>query len=528
MAPRGTLAVFDADRPVALEDAMPPLMLPETFMPLAAAFAPCFTAPTYRVFLVLVAGWVHCVGRHTVTAVALAAGAVGTVGARGWWHISAFHRFFSRATWHLDHVGLMVFRLALRWLPGDEALVVLVDDTLARKRGKAIALGSMHHDPLLSTVRKAFASFGHVWVVLALWVPLPFGARGGAKGIAVPLLFRLYVGSKRGNRKDARSARGARATSGPRYRAARAAFPPRARRRTKPQLARDQIALVAQWAAAFAPGRTLYVVGDTAYTNQMTMERRPANVEVVGRMRLDAALFGPPPPRRPGQRGRSRTRGDRLPTPQAMATQRTERGTWHRLRLVLYGKTVTPLVFRGTALWYGALREAPVRFVVVRDPSGRRRDEAFFCTDRTVSVAFLLTTFAKRWTLEVTFFDCKQSLGFADAQSQTARAVQRTAPFAAIVYALVVLWAAHQVRTGHAVRWVSRPWYRHKASLSFADLLTAFRQAGVCRAARAPHATPLSLSAAPCPPRRPRQSRPCARALVGAFARRPQNGGTRG
>ena len=160
---------------------MPPLMLPETFAPLAAAFAPCFTAPTYRVFLVLVAGWAHCVGRHTVTAVALAAGGVGR---RYGWHISVFHRFFSRARWRLDHVGQLVFRLALRWVPPGEALVVLVDDTLARKHGKAIALGSMHHDPLLSTVRKAFASFGHVWVVLALWVPLPFGARGGPKGIA--------------------------------------------------------------------------------------------------------------------------------------------------------------------------------------------------------------------------------------------------------------------------------------------------------------------------------------------------------
>ncbi len=494
---------------------MPPLMLPETFTPLAAAFVPCFTAPTYCVFCFLVAGWVHCVGRHTVTAVALAA---GVVGARSWWHISAFHRFFARAAWCMDHVGLMVFRLALRWAPPDEPLCLLVDDTLARKRGKAIALGSMHHDPLLSTVRKAFASFGHVWVVLAVWVPLPFGVRGAPKGIALPILFRLYVGSKRGNRKDARGARaggrGARRTSGLRYQRAAAAFPPPERRPTKPQLAREGIALVAQWAAALAPGRTVYVVGDTAYTNRTTMERRPANVEVVGRMRLDAALFTPPPPRRPGQHGRPRTRGERLPTPQAMATERTERGTWHRLRLTLYGKTVTPLVFRGTALWYGALREAPVRFVVVRDPSGRRRDEAFFCTDLTVSVAFLLTTFAKRWTLEVTFFDCKQSLGFEDPQNQAARAVQRTAPFAAIVYALVVLWAAHQVRAGHALRWLTRPWYRHKASLSFADLLAAFRQASACRV-RPP------VLAAPCPPRRPRKSRPCARVSGRALTRHP-------
>src|SRR5215207_8524471 len=116
---------------------MPPLLPPETFAPLAAAFVPCFTAPTYRVFCFLVAGWVQCAGRHTVTAVALAAGVVGP---RTWRHVSVFHRFFARAAWHLDHLGLMVFLLALRWVPTDQALVVLVDDTLARKRGKAIAL----------------------------------------------------------------------------------------------------------------------------------------------------------------------------------------------------------------------------------------------------------------------------------------------------------------------------------------------------------------------------------------------------
>ena len=403
---------------------LPMLMLPETFMPLAAAFVPCFTAPTYRTFCFLVAGWVQCAGRHTVTAVALAAGVVGSR------HISWCHRFFSRAMWHPDHLGLMIFRLALRWVPAGDSLVVLVDDTLARKHGKAIALGSMHHDPLLSSVRKAFASFGHVWVVLALWVPLPFGPRGGPKGIALPLLFRLYVGSKRGNRADAPSGvgGGARATSGPRYQRAQAAFPPPERRPTKPELAQEGIALVAQWAATFAPVRTVYVVGDTTYTNRTTMEGRPENVEVVGRLRLDAALFAPPPPRRPGQRGRTRKKGARLPTPQAMAATRTERGTWRRLRLTLYGKTVTPLVFRGTALWYGALRHHPIRFVVVRDPSGRRRDEAFFCTDLTVGVTFLLETYAKRWALEVTFFDCKQSLGFEEPQNQATRAVRRTAP----------------------------------------------------------------------------------------------------
>src|SRR5215207_2490915 len=195
MAPSKTLEVSRTR-----EGAMPEIILPSPMVGLLAAFEPCFHAPSYRIFRLVLAGWMHCLGRRTVTAVALASGGVGQR------HISVFHRFFTRATWSLDAVGRVVFRLALAWIPAEQPLYVLIDDTLARKGGKAISLATMHHDPLLSTVRKPFCSFGHVWVVLALWVPLPTGA---GRGFALPLLFRLYVGAKRGGQADAPSRRGA-------------------------------------------------------------------------------------------------------------------------------------------------------------------------------------------------------------------------------------------------------------------------------------------------------------------------------
>jgi hypothetical protein len=122
--------------------------------------------------------------RKTVSrqGVALASGAIGQR------HISVFHRFFSRASWTLDTLGQVVFTRALKWLPADRPLVVLGDDALIRKGGKSIALASMHHDPLLSTAHKPFASFGHIWVVLARWLPLPVGS---GRGFALPVLFRL-------------------------------------------------------------------------------------------------------------------------------------------------------------------------------------------------------------------------------------------------------------------------------------------------------------------------------------------------
>ena len=458
---------------------MPPLIVPESFALVLAAFAGCFTARTYRVFGQMVAGWLHCPGRHTVTGVALAAGE----GVVGWRHISAFHRFFGRAKWEPDAVGKVVFTLALRVLPADSALVLLVDDSLARQSGKAITLGAMHHDPLLSTRHRPFSRFGHVWVVLALWLPLPFGVVGGPRGVAVPVVFRLFVGSQRGNRRDAPS----RTTSGKRYRAAQNAFPADAAQRpTKPALAREAIALVAGWAAALAPARTVYVTGDSAYVNRTTVEGRPANVEVLGPLHPDAALFAPPPPRQPGQKGRPRTKGEQRLSPTAQAQSR-RRDTWHRLPVTLYGRTVTPLVFRGTALWHSVLRAAPLRYVVVRDPSGRRKDAAFCCTDRTVSVAFILETYAKRWTLEVTFWLLKGWLGFEDPQNQTERAVRRTAPFAGLVFALTVLWYATELQAGRATTWLVRPWYRRKAAPSFADVLASLRQQGLA-AATAPRA----------------------------------------
>ena len=84
---------------------MPGGIVPESFLGLLAAFAGCFGGPSYRNFESLVVGWVQCLGRRTITAVALASGAVG---AR---HISVFHRFFARATWSLDAVGRVLFAL---------------------------------------------------------------------------------------------------------------------------------------------------------------------------------------------------------------------------------------------------------------------------------------------------------------------------------------------------------------------------------------------------------------------------------
>ena len=103
---------------------MPAGIVPESFLGLLAAFAGCFTAPSYRNFELLVVGWVHCLGRRTITAVALAAGGAGHR------HISVFHRFFSRAVRVPDDIGRVVFGLAAAWMPAAQPLYLVIDYAL--------------------------------------------------------------------------------------------------------------------------------------------------------------------------------------------------------------------------------------------------------------------------------------------------------------------------------------------------------------------------------------------------------------
>lgn len=156
-----------------------------SFVSLLQAFSGCFTAPSMATFTTLMAGWVLDLRRHTVTEVVRAAGAVGRK------HISSYHRFFSRARWTTDEVGLTLASLVVERLCPQGVLRLVVDDTLGRHTGKCIAAASMHRDPLLSTGRRPFFHWGHVWVVLAIEVRL------FEKSWALPILFRLHRSEKR-------------------------------------------------------------------------------------------------------------------------------------------------------------------------------------------------------------------------------------------------------------------------------------------------------------------------------------------
>lgn len=420
-------------------------MEPDLFHNVLVAFVPVFSQPGFENFVLLIKGWI-CAGGSAMPSTALMA-CHGLPK-----HFSTYYRFFSEGAWKEDVLARALVGLALPWAP-EGPVVVVVDDTLARKTGKRIWGANMYHDPLAGSSN--VLAFGHNWVVVALVVQIPLVERP----VAVPVLWRLYR-SKKPRTGKARAKGRERKTTGA---ASKAEF------RTRPQLAVELLALLRLY---LGPERRIIVLGDSAYGGKSVTCKLPANAAAISRMPMDAALYAPAPKRTDGKMGRPRKKGPRLPSPKAMASQRQG---WKNATVHVYGKTVNVRYKAAVLLWYNSTRSMPLRIVLVRDPKRRRKDDCFFSTDTALTPEVIIEHYARRWSLEVAFRDAKQLLGFERSQARTAKAVKRTAPFAFISYTVTVTWFAEHGHRHYPGLIPQRPWYRHKRAPSFADMLLILR-----------------------------------------------------
>ena len=82
-----------------------------------------------------------------------------------------------------------------------------------------------------------------------------------------------------------------------------------------------------------------------------------------------------------------------------------------------------------TALWYRpGTPPRPVRWVLVRDPEGKRAPQAFFSTDITLDPAEIIALFVRRWQVEVTFAETRAHLGVETQRQWSDKAIARTTP----------------------------------------------------------------------------------------------------
>lgn len=439
--------------------------LPRSFQVLFGHLRWIFRLESFENFCWLVTGWILNPGRQTVSRALVATGGEGA----GKCH-SAFYRLLAGATWCIDSLGEALFQALLPHLPNE--LLVVLDDTLCRKSGPHLFGGGMHRDERGSNLYRSQAarricfSFGHNFVVLALWVPFPWNPERGA---AIPFLARLFRSSKTCSQRDYRK---------------------------RTELAVEMIEILSEWVTYHAPQRKILVTGDAEYACKTVVRSLPDHCEFTGPVLMNAALYEPAPPRGRCANGRPRKKGARLPSPKELADDPAV--PWVGVQARLYGRKVRIQIKKRILLWYTVAGSRKVLLVVTRDPRGRMEDRAFFSTQTHVSPLKVLRDFSRRWSLEVTFRDVKQHLGLEDPQNgfQRARrkrkkkagpqargnrgqlAITRTAPLILFTYGLTWLWYLEYGDPALDVRLArrQRPWDRKKSQPSYEDVLIATRR----------------------------------------------------
>jgi len=418
-------------------------MLPDVTIPVSLAmllegFRPCFTAPTFQTFRALVAGMLSATGRRTVCGMLIGAGL-----SRIWPHDRA-HRFFAAARWDPAQLGAVLARLVVRLLVADGApVLVAVDDTLFHRSGKKVWAAGWFHDGSARDARQI--GFGNNWVIVGIVVTPAMTDRP----VCLPVAARLV-------RKDTTSASRL-------WLAARA---------------------VEQLAAAL-PGRQIHVVADAAYAGD-ELRTLPAQVTWTTRLRKDAALFAPAPPRT-GKRGRPRLRGDRL----GSLAQLAAGAVFTPTTVTRYGQTATAQATAVRCLWYGVFGARPVTVILIREQAGRAGtyDLALVTTDTLTRPAQIIERYAARWSMEVAIEDAKQIFGVGQARNRVTRAVERTVPFGLACQTLASCWyttAGHHPDdvTDHRDR---APWYTTKTHPSTADMLAKLRRVLIATKYQATH-----------------------------------------
>jgi hypothetical protein len=409
-------------------------IVPPAIVSLMAAFRDFFTAPVWDHVLVLVTGAVLTAGKRTVSAVLRIMGLADAA------DFALYHHVLSQARWDSRIIARKLLSLILeRLLPGGP-VIIGIDDTIERRWGKKIAARGIYRDPVRSTHGHLVKASGLRWLAFMVMVPLPWATRRWA----LPFLT-ILAPSERYDHTHKR------------------------RHKALTDWARQGILQIRRW----LPSRLIVIVADSGFAAIELIAAVRRHVCFVTRLRLDANLFAPPPPRRPGRPGRTAKRGHKLPKLTQVLTDPAT--VWTSIVMPeWYGNKRCRLEFTsGTAIWYhGGMPPLPIRWVLVRDPAGIRKPQAFLCTDLDAKPATILGWYVHRWSVETTFEETREHLGVETQRQWSDLAITRTTPALLGLFSLITLWAA-EAKTALHPR--TAAWYA-KEDPTFSDAIATVRR----------------------------------------------------
>jgi hypothetical protein len=413
--------------------------LPREIVRVLRVFEDGFSERVWDWVQVLVVGAILTPGQRTVAAV------LRVMGLSDERQYQNYHRVLNRARWSSrERSRRLLWLLVETFVPVDGPVVVGIDETIERRRGAKIAAQGIYRDPVRSSQSHCVKTSGLRWISMQVLAAIP----GAGRVWGLPFLTVLAPSA--------------------RYHQTRGR-----RHKTLPAWGRQLISQLRRW----LPERALVVVADSTYAVLELLADAaglPRPVTLVTRLRLDAALYDPAPPREPGTKGRPRVKGERQPT---LATRLLDPATgWETLTVPWYGGGTAPVdAATGTALWYHpGDPTVALRWVLLRDPAGQFDPQARLGTDPTGSPTQIIAWFVARWPLEVTFHEVRAHLGVATQRQWSDLAIRRTTPARLGLFSLVTLFAQARL-DGQLLPVRQAAWYA-KSAPTCSDTLAFVRQ----------------------------------------------------
>jgi len=258
------------------------LHLPRIIVQVLEIFSPVFNNPTWKKMKVLLTGFILAPAGRTISS------ALRVMGLSFEAHFQNYHRVFNRDRWSARQFSKILLHLLIRiFVKEGEPVVVGVDETIERRRGKRIAAKGIYRDAVRSSKEFFVKTSGLRWISMMLLATVPF-----AKRVWALPFFSVLAPSERYHKERGK------------------------RHKSIADWTRQMIAQLRRW----IPDRYLVVVGDGTYAvieliAFCSQLKNP--VTLVARLRLDATLYDPPPARIPGKSGRPRKKGKRQPNLEA-------------------------------------------------------------------------------------------------------------------------------------------------------------------------------------------------------------------
>ena len=415
------------------------LTLPDAIISLLQPFSTLFRQRTWSKAQLLLIGAILAPRKRTVTSALRVLGLSDDAG------FAKYHQVLNRAVWSPLQMSRVLLVLLIEHLAqGDEPLVFGIDETLERRRGSRISARGVFRDAVRSSESHLVKASGLRWVSLMWLTHIPWANRTWALPVLTALAPAESYHQKVGRRHKKIT-----------------------------DWARQMIIQLRRW----LPDRRIVVVTDMGYAALELLHscqslRQP--VTFISRLRLDAALFEPAPPRLPGQIGRPRLKGRRLPSPIALLDNPDV--SWSRLSVPWKdGPARTLEITSETAVWYRWGRPpVHIRWVLIRDPLCRMRTQALVCTDTEADPLRIIQWFLLRWRVEVTFQEVRAHLGVETQRQWSDKAIARTTPLLLGLFSWVTL-AAGLLRQERPVAPRSCAWYA-KCEPTFIDAIALVRR----------------------------------------------------